>query len=424
MVTPPRNPEDERSEPPGSETTMGEHTDREHYIPIGKRDLVDLLSGDAGLDPAAQAAFRRLADMLTAAFHFEYHKLLDDLKEVYAPFDPDRVTAALRPPSAEEKAAKLDALARHFVHLMERANFERLSEDAIRESMKSVSAWGVNMDVDFSVFERLELFVRGDAIGRRYLRRWYRPWRLDAIDLPIYRRLVLFVKLRPSKRLPREIDTNDVFLKVFKDIPKIDLEMLLPGARLRMPGLSRLKLGSSLIGSGGWVGYSVFKQVVSTGLNPYLAVGPLAAVLGYGYKQYFGYQSTKNAFSLRLAQSLYYQTLGNNVGVLSALVDEAEEQECREALLAYYHLWRHAGPGGWPAPQLDAHVEADLERRTGLKIDFEIDDALGKLERLKLVTKQDDRYAAVPIDQALTAMDEAWDNFFKYSQPSRATPSS
>src|SRR6185295_2115696 len=115
---------------------------------------------------------------------------------------------------------------------------------------------------------------------------------------------------------------------------------------------------------------------------------------------------------LQLTQSLYYQNLGNNQGVLFALLDEAEEQECREALLAYYYLWRHAGPAGWKASDLDDYVEMDLERLADLKVDFEIEDALAKLERLKLVTKIDDRLAAVPIEQALESLDYAWDNYF------------
>src|SRR5439155_6675346 len=127
--------------------------------------------------------------------------------------------------------------------------------------------------------------------------------------------------------------------------------------------------------------------------TPQVMVGLAMALFGYGYKQYSGYQSTRNIFHLRLTQSLYYQTIGNNLGVLFHLLDEAEEQECREALLAYYYLWRHAGQAGWRAPDLDDYVEMDLERLAKLKVDFEIGDALAKLERLHLVTRNGEAYA-------------------------------
>jgi hypothetical protein len=188
-----------------------------------------------------------------------------------------------------------------------------------------------------------------------------------------------------------------------------------------MPSFQRWKLGGSIVSGGAWIGYTVAQQVMATALtalqsSPQMIVGPAAALFGYGYKQYYGYQSTKNIFNLKLSQSLYYQTLGSNLGVLFHLLDEAEEQECREALLAYYYLWRYAGTTGWAAKDLDDYVEMDLERLANLKVDFEVGDALAKLERLKLVTKHGDRYAAVPIERALEALDYAWDNYFRYNK--------
>jgi Protein of unknown function (DUF3754) len=390
---------------------MAEYADREHYIPLRK----------SGLDRAAAGQFRAFSELISATFHYEYHKLLEELKDAYAPFDPDTVTEPIKPIGPEGRAQKLDRLLDRFTFLMERANFIRLSRDDILQAVGQVSDWGVDMDVDLSIFDRLEIFARGDGIGTRYIRRMSKLWRREPVKVPVYRRLVLLVKLKPSSRLPEGIDTDDVFLKAFKEIPKADLEMLLPGARLRMPGFHRLKLGGSVVTGGAWISYTVGRQVMETALtsflsSPMLVAGPAMALFGYGYKQYYGYQSTRNVFHLRLTQSLYYQTIGNNLGVLFHLLDEAEEQELREALLAYYYLWRQAGPNGWPAKDLDDYVEMDLERLAHLKVDFEIDDALAKLERLKLVTRQGDRYAAVPIEKALEALDYAWDNYFEYNK--------
>jgi hypothetical protein len=395
---------------------MAEYKDREHYIPLRVSDLVELLANDHGMDRAASAQFRQFNELLSATFHFEYHRLLEQLKDVYAPFDPDSVTKPVIPLTEEQRSARLEDLYKRFVFLMERANFKRLTPEEIQDAVRGVSQWGLPMDVDMRIFDRLEVFARGDSIGDRYLRRWYRPWRKEHIRLPLYQRLVLFVKLHPNKRLPKEVDTNDVFLKIFKDIPKLDLEMLFPGARLKMPLLQRFKLGGSLVGGGAMVGYGVTGQVLEALANPSMFFAPLAALFGYGYKQYYGYQSTRNIFHLRLTQSLYFQTLGNNLGVLFHLMDEAEEQECREALLAYYYLWRHAGSDGWDASALDDYIEMDLERLANLKVDFEIEDAMAKLERLKLVTKKENRFVAVPIEQALEALDYAWDNYFKYNK--------
>ena len=142
----------------------------------------------------------------------------------------------------------------------------------------------------------------------------------------------------------------------------------------------------------------------------------LVPLFGYAYKQYYGYQSTRTACNLRLTQSLYYQNLDNNAGVFFHLLDEAEEQECREVLLAYFYLWHIAGPEGWTAAALDDFIEADLQRRAGLKVDFEIGDALDKLQRLGLVHRQGERFVAVAIAEALEKVDSMWDGFFKYTK--------
>ena len=220
-----------------------------------------------------------------------------------------------------------------FVGLMERANFKRLSYDgrlACAAIAGGASDWGVNMDVDFSVFERLELFARGDVIGKRTRRRLLNLWRQEEVKLPIYRRLVFIIKLNSHKRLGPHVDTSVVYLKHFKDIPKLDLEMLLPGARVHLPGMQRLQMSGSLLAGLGMALYKVgaemflfFQKAMQLALlegSP-LLWAPTAALCGWGYKQYSSYQSTKQTYSILLTESLYYQNLDNNGGVLTRLLD-------------------------------------------------------------------------------------------------------
>jgi len=397
---------------------MAELPKREQYIPIRQAEIVDLLARAPGLDAAKSAKFRSLAALLSATFHFEYHRFLEDLKGDYSPFDPDSVTHSVEPLSETERQERLDRFFERFRALMERGNFLHLDKAAIIEATKAVSDWGLNMDVDFDIFERIDVYYRGDTIGERSRRRWYRLFREESISLPLFQRLVLVVKLNHSALLPKTVDTEDVFIKLFKDIPKMDAEMLLPGARMRMPGLSRLKMGGSFVGGLVYVAYTIIKHVLTAGLalSLYFFWAPIMALAGYGYRQYYGYQTTKNAFTLQLTQSLYYQMLGTNLGVIQHLIDEAEEQEGREAILGYYHLWRHGPAEGWTEGEIDHAIEADLKKRWAVDVDFEIGDALRKLDRLRLVTRNGDRYQAVPIDQALARLDEAWDGYFQFDE--------
>ncbi len=405
---------------------MAEFKDREHFIPMRKSDLVDLLARFRDLPARDAELFRRLCQLLTATFHHEYHQQLETLKDGYAPFDPDADTQQMNTPPQAIREVNLDRLFLDFTALMERANFRHLPRDEYLEATSGATHWGLNMDVDFDVFERLEVFVRGESLIRRSYRPWSKGFKKVDIEIPAYRRLALILKLRPHKRLGASPFTNHVLLKIFKDIPKLDMEMLLPGARLKMPGFQKGKLGASVASSVGLLAYKFatdMGHVAWEGLvhrNPLALWGPMSIAASYGYRQYYGFAQTKQGYHLQLTQSLYYQSLDSNAGVFCRLLDEAEEQECREAFLGYFFLWRSAGAKGWTAEQLDDHVEEYLEQAANLKVDFEIGDALAKLERLRLIERKDDCIVAVPIETALERLDDAWDNIFQYANDARA----
>jgi hypothetical protein len=398
---------------------MAQDADREHYIPLRLTDLLDLACAE--LEEPEQARLRAFARLLAAIFHFEYHRSLEALKEAYAPFDPDEDVRLLTPWTAAERTRRLAELFTRFDELMTRANFTRLTQDKLEAAFASVSAWGIPMHVDFSQFERLEVYARGDAVGQRVRKSWRTRWKEQVLEVPLLQRVVIIVKLNPTKEVQAlGIDTERVFLKIFKDIPKADLEMLLPGARVRFNNVDRGKIGFPLLTGAGMTGWNILKATALGGLagGPgALLWGAAAGTLGYGWRSYYSYNFRKNLYSLQLTKSLYYQNLDNNAGVLFRLIDAAEEQECREALLGYFFLWRAAGPDGCTSAQLDERVEQFLAARAGVNVDFEIDDALAKLIRHGLVeARPDGRLTALPIDAALARLDHTWDNYFQFNK--------
>ena len=399
---------------------MAEYADREHYIPLRKSDLVTLLCGDQELSADDRESVRQFCTLASAVFHFEYQQWLEELKDDYAPFDPDSETKPLAPLSPQERSTRLEKVFAAFVRLMERANFKRLTPEQVREAVRAhAEARGLQTDVDLKVFERLEVFVRGEAIGSERSRPWWKPWRLQEEQIPLFHRLVLIVKLRPHSRLPKDIRTDAVFLKIFKDIPKATLGMYQPGARVRLSRVDKALIVYPLIAGLVLILFNIGKDVFSSGygqLTTLLSWSVAGAFAGYGYKSYHSYVVKKQTYALQMTRSLYYQTLDSNTGVLMHVLDEAEEQECRETFLGYYCLWKYAPPAGWTSGELDDYVEQYLESRADLKVDFEIGDALAKLERLGLVSKSGDRYRAVAIEKALEALDYKWDNYFKYNQ--------
>jgi hypothetical protein len=379
---------------------------RESFIPLRKTDLAETLARQAALPDALEAQFRRFCRMLHVLVHGEFQAALEELKDAYAPFDPDSDTRA----GAELPEARLDELRGQlfdrFGWLLTRGNFHRLAEEEINEALRDRSHWGLHLTVDFELFDRLELYYRGDTLGTRYRRRLRNRFRPEEVQVPVYQRLAVIFRLRPGRR-SELLDTRDVYIKLFKEIPKPDLDMLLPETKVKMSLLDRLRV--SLPTATG-IGVAVFK-ILAAPFTLGLSLAFLMFVggtVGYGVRSLYGYLNTKQKYQLNLTQSLYYQNIDNNSGVIHRLLDEAEEQENREVMLAYFFLWREGPPDGWTAESLDRRVEAFLAEHAELAVDFEIDDAVAKLERFALAQNHAGTWKAQPIEQAIAALAKRW----------------
>jgi hypothetical protein len=173
------------------------------------------------------------------------------------------------------------------------------------------------------------------------------------------------------------------------------------------------KLGASLVllGSlfGFWLGLSTEPVELNKTTLLVLLAG-IGALGGYLWKQFNNFKNRKLRFLQTLTQSLYFKNLDNNAGVFHRLVNDAEEEECKEAVLAYYFLL--TSEQSMSRTELDRKIEHWLAVKWRCKVDFEIDDALAKLLALELVTETGDKLSVVAIDDAIRKLDQRWDDYF------------
>ena len=92
------------------------------------------------------------------------------------------------------------------------------------------------------------------------------------------------------------------------------------------------------------------------------------------------------------------------------LIDAAEEEESKEAILAYFHLLAAGGPIA--GRDLDHRVEAWFRGKWQCALDFDFEDAIRKLLRLGLAERDGAGYRAVGLDEAQRRLDRVWDEFF------------
>lgn len=365
---------------------------RDHFIPIGRADLIRSLaaslreSGSEGEE--REELFRRVIDLLTEKLEAHYRRQLNELVEDYMLFDPDCILVDLKQEAEQTHEVRRADFFRRLEYVLERANFRRLERQEINQAMKAAKALGVRLVVNFDAFAHLSVWVRGEHLDRWTVRRWYRFFRREQIDVPVHRRLVLvFQDQSASSRT--EADPSAIFLKIFKNIPCSDVDSLLPSSRIQLSWLDRGKILFPTISG---IGLSLAK-IAKTSLVAMLFGGIygllafimlIGAGVGYSLKSFFGYLRTKDKYQLNLTRHLYYQNLGNNVGVLFRLIYEAEHQEFREALLAYWILCQQPPEAPISKEHLDSRAEAWILEHLRVSVDFEDEDALNKLERFGL----------------------------------------
>jgi hypothetical protein len=373
---------------------------KERFIPVTFDELVEE-TAQVGIVDRDQC--NRFAALLRAHYHQEFHARMLETTNCYRLFNPDRDTIMRKHHSEEERQAIEKSFLDRIIPLLEDANYEELNEQEINDAITATSPYGVEVRVDFSKLEHVRLFFRGSALKeekRRQLRTLF--LKKERVETKIYRRLFLLFK---QEHEGREL----IHLKLFKDIPKSDLEMLFPNIRVKIALFDKVKL--LITGGGGTVaGTMSLLGKLAAGLEPMAllsAVGAFGAVIG---KQIVSVFNHRTKYMAKLAQNLYFYNLGNNSGVLSHLFDAAEDEEVKEAFLAYIFLLQQGECVSRTA--LDRAIESFMEKTFAIPMDFEIDDALEKLIDLELIDlelieAQGEQIKAYPIDEVLEILEKA-----------------
>ena len=79
-----------------------------------------------------------------------------------------------------------------FSHLLSRANYRQLSRPEMEEIMEGASDWGVDLDVAWDAFDKLEVFYRGRGTSKRKRRKRFKPWQKEEVDVPTFARADAF----------------------------------------------------------------------------------------------------------------------------------------------------------------------------------------------------------------------------------------
>ena len=463
---------------------MEEQKEPGTFIPVRTDDLVRALCEERTLSGEEREKFKKVAVLIEALYHYDFHDALKEARGAYHFFNPDADTLKRYAPDTDAEK-KFDAMVAALEKILVAANYREFPLDELDALMTQAAPEGLDVRVDLGGYDKIMIYRRGSkrapktkpALSRLGLFRKKATTPETEVSPPthdqeeIIQRLLILIKLksgedmeqlsnsfietageterRRARRMAGEAvfgkkrarrseiasETPAIFLKVFKNVPVSALETLFPDVTVRMTlldkGLILLPLLGGLLGVvnrvvpallviGTIIAALVAGRVVDWGefrnhLFPILTAFSIVGVIAF--KIFSRYRITKEKHQAKLMKTLYFHNLDNNAGVFDFLVQEAEEEECKEALLAYYFLLTERNANGEPftEEELDRRIEQWMEERFGMTLDFEVDDALRKLEEKKLLLKDGDRYLVPPIDETLIKLDSLWDGVFEYS---------
>lgn len=401
----------------------------EPFLPITTADLIDALlarSGDttAELSPAGELPRERMRDLFggfAELLHHRYRPLYSRFAQRYAALDPDRDTRPLLGREAcavseQEQLAAVTEISQAGQTVLADAGYTEVSRQELEQAVGMSSHWGVPLHVDFDVFEAIIVYARGDVVGQRAKRRWQNLYREVLFDVPLYQRVVVMFKLRPGFRTDDDLDHTMLHLRMFKNVPKPDIDMLLPGTRVRFTWLDHLR---NIVPSLGGIGVTLFKIsrvgffVAAITLSlAFVLAGLLLALVGYAVRSVMNHLNVKNRYMLNLTRNLYYQKLDSNAGVAYRLLEEAESQRHREVVLAYYALLT----AGEPISQrrLRRRAERMVRELVDVEVEFRVADAIALLEDWNLIRRDAaGKLQVCEPDEAMRRIEAYWDRAFR-----------
>lgn len=411
--------------------------ERERFLPVTRYALIDRLT-EPDAWPLGQAAHaRRFFRYLDYWRQQQYGARLLSLEQDYEPFSPDSDLLMTRAYTPEERKILQKRVVEGIDRLLTQANYTRINPQQVELILTRETHYGLDLHVDLDAFEELLVYYRG-ATTRKDQRRSVRSFlRKQEIDVPIFRRLFVLFKLKSEEQRVAEImrerkvsrraatravrrmrsllapDVRDdlIYMKLFKNIPRADIEMVFPNTRVNFRPLDKLKLG---ITSGAGLGMGAFSAAGKLALvttNPLAAAGAMFGLGGIIFRQCKKFFTERQRYMVIMAQNLYFHAMADNRGVLIKLASRAAEEDTKEEILLYSVLAK----GNYKRSDLstiDHAIEQYMLETFGVDVDFEIEDALGRLiEEGIVVEESEGSLKTLPPELAAALIDQRWDAF-------------
>ncbi len=405
---------------------------KERFIPQRVGQLMGELADLPWQGASGTEEFRSLGRLVAALYHFEFYDREQSLIGAWEQAEDDPAAHAI---VRQELTALLDA-----------ANYVEVTMDELHDAMARESLIPLRLQVDLDDYEELLIYRRGSQRRTVEVSKW-KGLRTMQRTITIEERVVVLTLVKADSWFhergidpaARDLVPGQVSLKQFQQVPRADIEMLLPSTQVRLRPIDSLLVGVPALASGiavlatkllstlglifvligSWLGLRDEQPELDQGALVVL-FGGLVTLGGFLFRQWAKLKNRRITYLKTLSEALYFRTLADGPGVFHTLLSSAEQQEVIEVLVAYRFLLA-APPQGCTRDDLDLAIERWLSATCQRDIDFHIDDALDKLRKLDIV-EDGLRLQCQPLPEALARLDRRWDDLFRHQSEDPIVP--
>ena len=410
---------------------------RDRFIPVSRKALMQSLA-DPGLWPGFNPAeVRSCFRYLSHWRHLAYADLGQELTETYLPFNPDRDIAETAIPQGmagdEHKQVFIVAVRQ----MLERANYDEIPRPSLQAVLDEDTPYGLELEVNLAEYEDIALFVRGEATAELQPDFLNKLRGKKAVSVDVFQRVFVLFKLKPvelrvkeimvaervaepkarkmvaqlRKMLPPDVDDQHIYLKMFKEMLRPDLEIIFPNTRIKLGSRDKMTIGASAGGGIGMGVVSAVTKVVAATLSPFGAALAILGLAGAASQQVAQVVHKRARYMLKVTRNLYFQNISNNQGALALLTERAEEEDIKEELLLYTLLAK-TSVHRHELSEAKAAIEQFLSDEFKVDVAFDTEDALSRLMASGVVVEHSDGVlVAMSPATAAKHIDEMWDSY-------------
>ncbi|KAM0877905.1 hypothetical protein ACQ4PT_035198 [Festuca glaucescens] len=211
------------------------------------------------------------------------------------------------------------------------------------------------------------------------------------IQEPTFERMIVVYRRASRETKP----DRGIFVKHFKNIPMADMELVLP--EKKNPSLTPMDwvkfLISAVLGLA-----TLISSLEMPKADIWVVTAIVSGLIGYCAKIYFTFQANMVTYQNLITKSMYDKQLDSGKGTLLHLCDDVIQQEIKEVIVSYYILMEQ---GKATIQDLDLRCEQLIKEEFGVECNFDVVDAVKKLEKLGIVSRDSiGRIICVPLKRA------------------------